>query len=68
MSRAAVGSKSTLAAPPPASAPIPRDHIAMRAYEKWRRRGCQDGTDLQDWFEAEQELQAEFQRRTKSRK
>ena len=32
--------------------------IARRAYEKWQARGCQDGDDRRDWFEAEQELLA----------
>lgn len=30
--------------------------IARRAYEKWQARGCPDGDDRRDWFEAEQEL------------
>lgn len=30
--------------------------IARRAYEKWEARGCPDGDDRRDWFEAEQEL------------
>jgi hypothetical protein len=38
---------------------IPREKIAMRAYEKWCQRGrpC-DGSDRQDWLAAEAELRA----------
>lgn len=32
--------------------------IARRAYEKWQARGCPDGDDRRDWFEAEQEIAA----------
>jgi hypothetical protein len=38
---------------------IPReryDLIARRAYEKWVSRGCLTGTALQDWTEAEAEV------------
>jgi hypothetical protein len=31
----------------------------MRAYQKWLKRGCPHGTDVQDWIEAEAELRAE---------
>jgi hypothetical protein len=41
---------------------IPRDRIAQRAYEKWMKRGCPHGTDVQDWIEAERELVAEMAR------
>ena len=30
--------------------------IAVRAYEKWLARGRSDGSDLQDWLEAEAEI------------
>jgi hypothetical protein len=39
---------------------VPHDKIAMRAYEKWCRRGRPNGTDKQDWLEAEQELRQEM--------
>jgi hypothetical protein len=39
---------------------VPHDKIAMRAYEKWCKRGCPHGTHLQDWYEAEHELQGEM--------
>ena len=32
--------------------------IAKLAYEKWNARGCPDGDDLRDWYEAEQEVLA----------
>ena len=41
---------------------IPRDKIAMRAYEKWCKRGRPHGSDKQDWAEAEMELKAEMSR------
>jgi hypothetical protein len=34
----------------------------MRAYEKWVKRGRPQGTDVQDWIEAETELRAEMAR------
>jgi hypothetical protein len=46
--------------------PIPHDKIAMRAYEKWCRRGRPHGTDKQDWMEAEQELRTEMTHGTTS--
>lgn len=36
------------------------DKIAMRAYEKWCKRGCPHGSDQRDWYEAEAELKAEI--------
>ncbi len=47
---------------PSVAAPVPREKIAMRAYEKWLKNGCQDGCDLQHWLEAETELKAETTR------
>jgi hypothetical protein len=41
---------------------IPQEKIAMRAYEKWCKRGQPHGTHLQDWTEAETELKAELAR------
>lgn len=41
---------------------IPHDKIAMRAYEKWCQRGRPCGSQVQDWLEAERELQTEFSR------
>jgi hypothetical protein len=48
---------STPSAP---QAHIPHDKIAMRAYEKWVKRGRPHGTDKQDWLEAELELRSEY--------
>jgi len=51
---------------PPAAQPstqpvqLPHDKIAMRAYEKWQKRGCVHGYDYQDWCEAEAELRTEM--------
>jgi len=41
---------------------VPADKIAVRAYEKWCKRGQPHGTHVQDWLEAERELQAEYAR------
>jgi hypothetical protein len=41
---------------------IPHEKIAMRAYEKWCKRGRPQGSDVQDWMEAEAELKAEYLR------
>jgi Protein of unknown function (DUF2934) len=48
--------------PANAAVQIPHDKIAMRAYEKWVKRGRPHGTDKQDWIEAENELRAEMSR------
>ena len=49
-------------APPTTPFKIPHEKIAMRAYEKWIKRGRPHGTDRQDWLEAEAELRSEFGR------
>ena len=59
---------SRVATPPqaqPSTTPrlhVPHERIAQRAYEKWMKRGCPHGTDVQDWIEAERELAAELAR------
>ena len=35
---------------------VPRDRIAMRAYELYLARGGADGGDFDDWLEAEREV------------
>jgi hypothetical protein len=45
---------------------IPHEKIAMRAYEKWCKRGCPHGGDQQDWMEAEAELRLEYARSASS--
>lgn len=37
--------------------PITTDRIAQRAYELFLNRGGQDGGDLDDWLQAERELE-----------
>ena len=37
---------------------VTKDDIARRAYELFLARGCGDGHDLADWFEAERQLRA----------
>jgi hypothetical protein len=46
----------------PASDMVTHDKIAMRAYEKWCKRGRPGGSDKQDWLEAERELREEHKR------
>lgn len=35
---------------------VPRQAVEKRAYELWVQRGCPEGTQLQDWVAAEDEL------------
>lgn len=46
----------------PTTGSIPHEKIAMRAYEKWCKRGRPHGTDKQDWMDAERELREEYAR------
>jgi hypothetical protein len=40
--------------------PIPRhEQIALRAYQLWENQGRPAGTEWENWFEAERQLQAE---------
>ena len=41
---------------------VPHEKIAMRAYEKWVKRGFSHGSDVRDWLEAEAELRVEYLR------
>ena len=51
--------------PPMPGLHVPREKIAMRAYEKWLKSGCKHGCDQQHWLEAETELKAEMSRQGK---
>ena len=62
MSRVAAPRKAPTASPSQVDPDIPTEKIAMRAYEKWCARGCDHGGDQHDWYEAEQELESEYQR------
>ena len=35
--------------------------IERRAYERWRAKGCPSGTALQDWLEAQAEVDTELE-------
>ena len=37
-----------------------RMHIALRAYELYLKRGCEDGHDFEDWLLAEKLVQDEY--------
>ena len=39
-----------------ATATVPKDRIAERAYEIFKSRGGKPGRDLDDWLQAEKEL------------
>ena len=41
------------------AATIDPERIANRAYERYMARGGADGQDLEDWLEAERELEQE---------
>ena len=38
---------------------ISKDDVARRAYELFLARGCVDGHDVEDWLEAERQVEAE---------
>jgi hypothetical protein len=38
--------------------PLPYEQIQRRAYELYEQRGRQDGHQLEDWFQAEQDLRS----------
>jgi hypothetical protein len=65
MSRVVSSPQTKTPVAPPAKMPmsttssISQEKIAQRAYEKWMKRGCIHGCDMQDWTEAEAELRAE---------
>ena len=62
MSRATSSTTSVSPQQQSSTTNVPREKIAMRAYEKWCKRGRPNGTDRQDWVEAENELKAEMGR------
>jgi len=41
-----------------AAPPADRDEISRRAYERYEERGREAGHDLDDWLEAERDLQS----------
>jgi hypothetical protein len=60
--------RKRIAQPDPAVPPAPefqvsQEEIARRAFEKFAARGYMHGFDQQDWFDAEEELTAEFRDR-----
>lgn len=63
MSRVATPFKAPPAVP---AVQVPREKIAMRAYDKWCQRGQPQGTDVQDWLDAERELRVELSRTDKA--
>jgi hypothetical protein len=46
------------AAPAPESANGRAAAIAQLAFEKWSARGCPNGDDQRDWYDAEREISA----------
>jgi len=50
----------SMVTPSLSSAPVPRlDRIAQRAYSIYERRGGQDGGSVEDWLQAEREIDSE---------
>jgi Protein of unknown function (DUF2934) len=47
----------------PAEVVVSHDDIAKRAFEKFAGRGYVHGFDERDWFDAEDELRAEYRER-----
>ncbi len=41
------------------STPIAESDVARRAYDRYLARGCEPGHDLEDWLQAERELQGD---------
>jgi hypothetical protein len=58
-SRTTTAPSRSTAVPAPTTTAVLHERIAQRAYEKWCQRGCPPGSDKQDWYDAEAELQAE---------
>ena len=49
--------RGTIATDEKATVRLPNtDEISARAYERWRQRGCPEGSPEVDWCEAEEEL------------
>jgi len=46
-------------ASPPDGQTVSEEAIAIFAYERWVSRGRPDGSDQDDWFEAERQLRGE---------
>jgi hypothetical protein len=55
-------SKAASVTPSTTTLQVPHEKIAMRAYEKWCKRGKPKGSDKQDWLEAEAEIRMEMSR------
>lgn len=36
------------------------DRISRKTYELWEQRGCQEGTALRDWLDAEESVMEEI--------
>jgi outer membrane protein TolC len=46
-----------------AARPVDRDEISRRAYERYEERGREGGHDVDDWLEAERDLQRQSNER-----
>lgn len=53
--------------PTDGSVPLAVSEIEVRAYAIYCARGCADGHDIDDWLEAERQLQAEAEGQTPAR-
>lgn len=48
--------KSARPAAPKAAKEVTKEMVAARAYEIWQERGCPEGSEQENWYQAEQEL------------
>jgi hypothetical protein len=60
MSRTVTPPQAQPSQPQQGQVKIPHEKVAMRAYEKWVKRGRPQGNPDHDWYEAEKELIQEF--------
>ncbi len=51
------GAAAQAAASPTQGSALSRDEVARRAYDLYQQRGGADGGDLDDWLQAERDLQ-----------
>lgn len=51
--------KSKLVQTKPAATAVSSEQISERAYDRWLARGCVHGFHVEDWLEAEAQLQKE---------
>ncbi|MBI2765518.1 MAG: DUF2934 domain-containing protein [Chloroflexi bacterium] len=56
---ARAASASRVPEPPSGDHALAAERVAVRAYEPYCARGCEDGRDVEDWMDAERQLRDE---------